>query len=128
MQSSYESAGLPNGGGWGTVKNILFQNFHIEGAGIGPNINQDSGDNGSFVGTSKMQISDIKFVDFDGYMVGAKGNRTAVVSCSAVHPCFDIELEDMKLASSQNVTEISAQGTCAYVAEGGITGLTGAGC
>ncbi|TVY57267.1 putative galacturan 1,4-alpha-galacturonidase C [Lachnellula cervina] len=77
-QSGYESAGLPRGGGWGVVRNILFQNFKIRGAGIGPNINQDSGNNGSFSGTSKMLVSGVRFVDFEGYMVGAKGNRTAV--------------------------------------------------
>lgn len=110
------------------MKNILFENFKIQGAAIGPNINQDSGNNGSYGGTSKMQISDVVFKNFEGYMVGASGNRTAVVSCSAVHPCFDISLEGMELASSQNVSEIGAQGTCTYVAPGGVTGLTGAGC
>ncbi|TVY34599.1 putative galacturan 1,4-alpha-galacturonidase C [Lachnellula occidentalis] len=127
-QSGYESAGLPRGGGWGVVRNILFQNFKIQGAGIGPNINQDSGNNGSFSGTSKMQVSDVRFVDFEGYMAGAKGNRTAVVSCSTVHPCYGIELDGMKLASSENATEVGAQGTCSYVEEGGVKGLTGAGC
>jgi hypothetical protein len=127
-QSGYESAGLPRGGGWGVVKNILFENFRIRGAAIGPNINQDSGNNGSYGGTSKMQISDVVFKNFEGYMEGAKGNRTAVVSCSAVHPCYGISLEGMELASSQNVSEIGAQGTCTYVAPGGVKGLNGAGC
>ncbi|TVY43267.1 putative galacturan 1,4-alpha-galacturonidase C [Lachnellula subtilissima] len=127
-QSGYESAGLPRGGGWGVVRNILFQNFKIRGAGIGPNINQDSGNNGSFSGTSKMLVSGVKFVDFEGYMTGAKGNRTAVVSCSTVRPCYGIELDGMKLASSENATEVGAQGTCSYVEEGGVKGLTGAGC
>ncbi|TVY86750.1 putative galacturan 1,4-alpha-galacturonidase C [Lachnellula willkommii] len=127
-QSSYESAGLPRGGGWGVVRNILFRNFKIRGAGIGPNINQDSGDNGSFSGTSKMLVSGVRFMDFEGYMVGAKGNRTAVVSCSTVHPCYGIDLDGMRLASSANVTEVGAQGTCSYVEQGGVKGLTGAGC
>ena len=30
----------------GVVSNLRFENFHVEGAGIGPNINQDSGNNG----------------------------------------------------------------------------------
>jgi len=127
-QSGYESAGLPRGGGWGVVRNILFENFHIEGAAIGPNINQDSGNNGSFGGSSKMEISNVAFVNFEGYMEGAKGNRTAVVSCSKVNPCFNISLEGMKLASSRNVSEVGAQGTCTYVAEGSVRGLNGAGC
>ncbi len=66
LQTNYESAGLPRGGGWyvcvssrhrllashsrvghrGTVNNLRFENCYIEGAGIGPNINQDSGNNG----------------------------------------------------------------------------------
>lgn len=66
-QDSYESDYLPRGGGWyvqesyplnlkektcltrsprGVVTNILFENFYIEGASVGPDINQDSGDNG----------------------------------------------------------------------------------
>lgn len=35
LQTSYESAGLPNGGGWGVVENIVFENFNVQGAGIG---------------------------------------------------------------------------------------------
>ena len=31
----------------GVVQNILFENFYTEGAAIGPDINQDSGDNGA---------------------------------------------------------------------------------
>lgn len=56
-QSSYESAGLPNGGGWGNVRNILFSNFDIQGADLAAAITQDSGDNGSFAGTSNMLVS-----------------------------------------------------------------------
>lgn len=55
-QSSYESAGLPRGGGWGVVRNILFSNFHLEGANSAAAITQDSGNNGSFSGTSNMQV------------------------------------------------------------------------
>ncbi len=33
----------------GIVSNLLFENFYIEGAAIGPNINQDSGNNGKQV-------------------------------------------------------------------------------
>ena len=43
---SYESAGKPNGGGRGSVTNIVFANFHLDDAGNGPAIDQDSGNNG----------------------------------------------------------------------------------
>jgi galacturan 1,4-alpha-galacturonidase len=124
-QSSYESAGLPRGGGWGVVRNILFANFLIKGAAIGPNINENSGDNGSYSGTSLMEISNIAFVNFTGYMEGAKGIRTAVVSCSKVYPCFNIALRNMSLAASENGTYTGAVGTCSLTAAGGVTGLEG---
>jgi hypothetical protein len=58
-QSSYESAGLPNGGGWGNVRNILFSNFKIQGADLATAITQSSGNpkNGTFAGTSNMLVS-----------------------------------------------------------------------
>jgi galacturan 1,4-alpha-galacturonidase len=43
---SYESAGKPNGGGHGSVTNVVFANFHLDDAANGPAINQDSGNNG----------------------------------------------------------------------------------
>ena len=30
-QSSYENAGLPRGGGWGSIRNVLFSNFEVHG-------------------------------------------------------------------------------------------------
>ncbi len=108
------------------MQNIRFENFHVVGAAIGPDINQDSGDNGSYPGTSKMEISNIAFVNFTGYLAGAKGNRTAAVSCSNVHPCYNIALRDVDLAPSINAsTQTEAVGTCAYVATGGVSGLSG---
>lgn len=87
-QASYESAGLPRGGGWGSVRNILFSNFQVFGADGGPAISEDSGDNGTFPGTSLMEISNVAFVNFTGYLSGKeKKNVTASVSCSSVHPC-----------------------------------------
>ncbi|KAK0612764.1 putative galacturan 1 [Lasiodiplodia hormozganensis] len=55
-QDSYESAGEPRGGGWGNVTNVVFSNFDIDGASVAPLIDQNSGDNGSYSGTSKMQL------------------------------------------------------------------------
>ena len=55
-QSSYESAGLINGGGWGNVRNVLFSNFDIQGANLATAVTQSSGNNGSFSGTSNMLV------------------------------------------------------------------------
>jgi galacturan 1,4-alpha-galacturonidase len=127
-QSSYESAGQPRGGGWGIVENITFENFYIEGANIGMAISQNSGDNGSYAGTSKMLVSNVLFKNFTGYEYGAKGNRTASISCSKVNPCHDIVFEDINLAYSQNATATNATGTCTYNAVGGVVGMKGSGC
>lgn len=87
----YENAGLPRGGGWGSVRNIHFSNFVVQGADAGPTIDQNSGNNGSFAGTSLMDISNIAFTNFTGWLSGKESkNRTASVSCSKVHPCFNI--------------------------------------
>jgi hypothetical protein len=112
----------------GVVQNIRFENFFVQGAGIGPAINQDSGDNGSYAGTSKMEVSNIAFVNFTGYTQGGRGNRTADVSCSAVHPCFNIALQNVSLADATDGTAEPAQGTCSYIAPHGVSGLAGAGC
>lgn len=45
-QRGYESAGKPNGGGRGSVTNVVFANFRLDDAGSGPAIDQDSGNNG----------------------------------------------------------------------------------
>ncbi|TAQ84059.1 hypothetical protein B7494_g7614 [Chlorociboria aeruginascens] len=126
-QTSYESGGLPRGGGWGVVKNITFQNFWLEAAAIGPQINQNSGDNGSYAGTSLMQVSDIVFLNFTGH-VATTGNRTAAISCSEYYLCFDILLEDISLAVTTNGTAEEAIGTCTWVEPGGVVGMVGSGC
>lgn len=60
-QSSYESAGLPRGAGWGVVEGIVFEDFVLEGVGTAAAITEDSGDtsNGTYLGTSNMLIRDI---------------------------------------------------------------------
>ena len=110
------------------MQNVRFENFFIQGATIGAAISEDSGDNGSYPGTSLMEISNIVFVNFTGYTQGGKGNRTASISCSNVHPCFNIAFQNVSLGDSANATEIPPQGTCSYIAPGGVTGLNGAGC
>ncbi|KAH8889866.1 polygalacturonase [Thozetella sp. PMI_491] len=127
-QSGYESAGLPRGGGWGVVNNLRFENFYIEGAAIGPNINQDSGNNGSFSGTSNMLVSNIAFVNFTGFLA-ATSNRTAAVSCSARNPCYNITMQNINLGLTEDdPAREGAVGTCKYIAAGGVRGMTGSGC
>ncbi|KAL3472287.1 pectin lyase fold/virulence factor [Aspergillus californicus] len=65
-QPNYESGGLPRGGGWGVVRNITFSNFDVTRTQRGMLITQSNGNNGSFKGTSKMEISDITFADYTG--------------------------------------------------------------
>lgn len=126
--TSYESDYQPNGGGWGVVQNIRFENFFIQGAGIGAQITQDSGDNGSYPGTSLMEVSNIAFVNFTGYTSSGTSNRTASVSCSTVKPCFNIAFQEVELAPGQNKSAAGATGTCTYIAHNGVSGLTGKGC
>lgn len=123
-QSSYESAGEPNGGGWGSVENILFSNFDIQGASAGPAITQDTGDNGSYAGTSLMSISNVAFVNFTGYLYGVTTDRIASVSCSDVHPCYNIDFQNVDIHPSQNVSTYGNV-SCAYVATDGVHGLSG---
>lgn len=124
-QSSYESAGKPRGGGTGNVTDITFSNFRVQGADSSPSITQDNGNNGSFSGTSKMLVSDIRYVNFTGYLNGKSAK--ASVSCSKANPCFDIFFEDIHLKNGANGTE-NVNGTCKYTAQGGVHGLAGSGC
>ncbi|KAJ5085439.1 hypothetical protein N7532_010210 [Penicillium argentinense] len=121
-QDSYESAGLPRGGGWGSVTNLVFSNFEVHGANAGPAITQDSGDNGSYGGTSKMSISDVSFVNFTG-SIETSSRKVASVSCSKVLPCYDINFENVVLYPENSTTP--GVGSCKYTAENGVHGLDG---
>ncbi|KAF4555574.1 Galacturan 1,4-alpha-galacturonidase C-like protein [Elsinoe fawcettii] len=126
-QDNYESAGLPRGGGTGFVRNITFANFYSQGTDSGPAITQDNGNNGSSTtGTSLMEVSNIEFRNFTGYLSGksSRPNRTASVSCSRVHPCFDIRFVDLDITVNQNST-YTGQGSCNLIQPGGVTGITG---
>lgn len=133
----------------GVVQNILFENFHIEGAASGPSISQSSGNNGigsstpaggpastvltggfpgSFAGTSNMLVSNVAFVNFTGYLAGTSGNRSAQISCSTRNPCYNIDLRGIGLQPTRNATVEGAVGTCAYIEPGGVHGMTGSGC
>jgi galacturan 1,4-alpha-galacturonidase len=122
-QSFYESAGLPRGGGWGSIRNVLFSNFEVYGADVGPAITQDNGDNGSYSGTSLMSISNVAFVNFTGYLEGTS-KEIASISCSDVHPCYNIDFENVVLYPRENATT-PGDGLCKYTAEGGVHGLKG---
>jgi len=124
-QTHYESGGQPRGGGWGNVTNITFSNFRVQGADGPPSITQDNGNNGSFAGTSKMLVSDIRFVNFTGYLHNK--NSAGSVSCSKANPCYNISYENVRLKRSEDGPE-NVNGTCRYIKEGGVRGLTGSGC
>ncbi|KAK9413643.1 putative Glycoside hydrolase family 28 protein [Seiridium unicorne] len=118
-QASYESAGQPRGGGWGTVRNLTFENVDVTGAASAISITQDNGNNGSYSGTSKMLIDDINFINFTGTLTGSS---TINVSCSEMEPCYDICFEDLTYTGT---TGANPTGSCNYTASGGIHGLTG---
>jgi galacturan 1,4-alpha-galacturonidase len=122
-QTSYESAGLPRGGGWGSIENILFSNFEVYGANAGPAITQDNGNNGSLSGTSLMSISNVAFVNFTGYTHGPS-TKVASVSCSKLHPCYNIDFDNVVLYPGENATTPGV-GSCKYTAEAGVHGLDG---
>ena len=127
-QSSYESGGLPRGGGWGVVRNLLFSNFEVYGASSGPAINQNSGDNGSYTGTSKMEVSNVSFENFTGYLAGS--TTAASFTCSDVHPCHGISVKNVTLYASENSTSPDTTVKCSDTASDGVAlcGLTGSGC
>lgn len=130
-QSGYENAGLPGGGGTGVVRNITFSNFDIEGADSGPTITQDSGNSdGSTSGTSEMEVSEILFENFRGYLsdTAKKKGVVASVGCSKVKPCHDIVFKGIKLRLGKNGTDGDVDSKCGNIAKGGVKGLSGGGC
>ncbi|KAK6541127.1 hypothetical protein TWF694_008500 [Orbilia ellipsospora] len=122
-QSGYESGGVPRGGGWGYVRNILFSNFDVQGADNGPALTQDNGNNGSYTGTSKMLVSNVVWANFTGYTNG--GNR-ASVSCSKANPCYNIAFEGLDLIN-QKTGQVAAE-KCSNQAPHGIRGLNSTAC
>ncbi|RAQ50290.1 galacturan 1 [Aspergillus flavus] len=122
-QDSYESAGLPRGGGWGNGSNLIFSNFEVQGANIGPTINQNQGDNGSYSGTSLMTVSDITFANCTGYVTN-EGEVTSTVTCSENHPCYDIYYDNVVLYQGKNASEPGI-GSCKWTTDNGVHGLEG---
>jgi len=128
-QKHYESAGQPRGGGWGVVRNVTFRNFDVEGADGAPAITQDNGNTGGkYGGTSKMEVSQITFENFKGYLNG-RSSITASINCSKKKPCFDIVYRNMKLRPGKKSDEDDfGTAKCRNVKPGGVKGLKGQGC
>ena len=91
---AYESGGVPRGGGWGVVRNILFSNFKLNGPTQGTAITQNTGHNGSAYVPSKMQVSNVAFINFTG-SVSATSREDNVIECSTTHPCYNIAYENV---------------------------------
>ncbi|KAH8657944.1 putative extracellular exo-polygalacturonase [Xylariales sp. PMI_506] len=119
-QSSYESGGLPRGGGWGNITNITFDGVDVQGAENSFSISQDSGDNGSYVGTSMMEVSYIYLNNFFGNV--SSTSNTETISCSTVYPCHDIYFTNMTVEGSTGRT---LKGSCQFYENGTIHGLSG---
>ncbi|KAH7070317.1 putative galacturan 1,4-alpha-galacturonidase C [Paraphoma chrysanthemicola] len=129
-QSFYESAYQPRGGGWGSVRNVLFANFQVEGAEAGPTINQDSGNNGTkaFSGSSLMEVSNIVYANWTGYLhLSGSNNVTTGLSCSFVHPCFNLDFRNVSLTIAENSTNTGTT-SCKFVQPGGVHGKNSTGC
>lgn len=117
----YESDYQPRGGGWGGVRNMLFSNFQLMGAGGGGIITQDSGDNGTAAGTSNMLVSNVAFVNWTGYLDGSQ--EQASVSCSRRQPCYNIDYKNYTLYTGQNRTEVAMEASCALTEPGRVHGV-----
>lgn len=109
------------------TRNILFSNFRLQGPDTAGSISQNSGDNGSFTGSSLMEISNVAFINFTGYTNyrSARPNQVSSISCSSVHPCYNIEYSDFTVSAGQNATAATAQTPCTYTAVNGVRGVSG---
>ncbi|KAI0530173.1 putative galacturan 1,4-alpha-galacturonidase C [Xylaria digitata] len=119
-QNSYESEYQPRGAGWGLVRNITVENLNVTGTARPFLITEDNGDDGNHKGTSKLAISDITVRNVTGTL--STTSNSISISCSKVNPCDGIVFEDIDQVSSSGDP---ASLTCAYVADGGVTGLGG---
>lgn len=75
-----------------------------------------------------MLISNIAYVNFTGWLDSSNSNRTASVSCSNRHPCYNIDMQNITLQPTQNSPSEGAVGSCSYIATGGVHGMAGEGC
>jgi galacturan 1,4-alpha-galacturonidase len=126
----YESDYRPRGGGWGSVRNIVFENFRVEGAEAGPEINQNSGNNGTeaFEGSSLLGVENVVFRNWTGWLHMDKGRReTASIACSRVNPCYNIEVRNVSLTVAEDSSDTGV-GECRFTEQGGVRGVSGEGC
>jgi len=74
-----------------------------------------------------MDISDIHFINFTGYTNyrAAKPTQISSISCSLVHPCFDIFYQNFSVSAGQNAVPATSITTCAYIAPNGVHGVQG---
>jgi galacturan 1,4-alpha-galacturonidase len=86
--------GVPRGGGWGVVRNILFSNFKLNGPTHGTAITQNYGQNGSAYLPSKMQVSNVAFINFTG-SVSATSAEDNAIEYSTTHPCYNIAYQNV---------------------------------
>ncbi|KAL4924599.1 pectin lyase fold/virulence factor [Aspergillus undulatus] len=107
-----QDRGVPRGGGWGVVRNITFSNFDVSESSRAVVITHDNGNNGSFEGTSKMEISEILFENFTGVL---GSNNDVTVDCSEVNPCFDVVFEGLEVRGEDGE---GIGGACKWVADG----------
>lgn len=70
-----------------------------------------------------MQVSNVAFVNFTGYTVG-DDDVTSTVHCSKVHPCYNIDYDNVVLYPNKTATT-PGKGSCKYTAEHGVHGLEG---
>jgi len=73
-----------------------------------------------------MEVSNVAFVNFTGYTVPSTKAPSEVndINCSTVHPCFNIEYENVEVSPGQNATVADAETLCKYVESGGVHGET----
>lgn len=69
----------------------------------------------------------VAFVNFTGYTNyrAAKPNQISSISCSNIHPCYNIAYENFTVSAGQNATAATAITTCAYTAADGVRGVNG---
>ncbi|KIW67515.1 hypothetical protein PV04_06759 [Phialophora macrospora] len=122
-QSSYESAGLPNGGGWGNVKHSV-QQFRHPGGGFG---------DGHHTEQRQPQERHLRWdVQYAGIECGFhefhwidqhNGGEVRVndISCSERQPCYNIDYRNFMVAPTANASALGLT-TCEYVEGGGVHG------
>ena len=75
-----------------------------------------------------MEISNVVYANWTGYLHLEDGDdETAGISCSKVHPCYNIDFRNVSLTIRENETD-TGTGECKFIETGGIDGLSGEGC